>query len=221
MLKSKPILIGIFGGTFDPIHYGHLRVAEEVVRTIGLQKIYFVPAGIPRLRNAPIASPKQRTEAVRLAIQDNPNFVLDKREIYRDGISFSIDSIYEFKQEFGEEIGLCFILGADAFIKFSEWDSWKEFFNLCHFIISTRPGYTHTSINDLLPKELKDECSKRWVINADDMRNETNGLIFISSATMLDISATSIRKNIAAGKSVRYLVPDVAINYILESKLYL
>ena len=163
MLKSKSILVGIFGGTFDPIHFGHLRVAEEVVRNVGLQKMYFVPAGIPRLRNTPIASPQQRAEAVRLAIQGNPSFVLDKREIYRDGINSTIDSIYEFKQEFGDEIGLCFVLGIDAFIKFSEWDSWKEFFNLCHFIVSTRPGFISTSINDLLPKELKEECSGRWV----------------------------------------------------------
>tara|TARA_B100000686_G_scaffold347148_1_gene435229 strand:- start:4021 stop:4686 length:666 start_codon:yes stop_codon:yes gene_type:complete len=221
MLKYKSRLIGIFGGTFDPIHYGHLRVAEDIVRTVGLKKLYFVPAGIPRLRTAPEALPQHRVEIVRLVIQNNPNFILDEREIYRDGVSSSIDSMREFKQEFGGEVNLCFVLGIDAFIKFAEWDNWKEFFNLCHLIISTRPGYICTSINDLLPKELKEECSQRWVINADDMKNHTNGLIFISSTTMLDISATSIRKNIVTGKSVRGLVPDVAINYISDNKLYL
>jgi len=221
MSKSGFPLVGIFGGTFDPIHYGHLRVAEEIVEAVGLQKMYFVPAGMPRLRHAPVALPQHRAEVVRLAIQNNPAFVLDEREIYRDGVSYSIDSVREFKQEFGEEVRLCFVLGVDAFIKLAEWNSWRELFNLCHFIISTRPGYTLTSINELLPKKLKKECSQRWASSADSLRNDTSGLIFIVSTTMLDISATSIRAHIAAGRSVRYLVPDMAGSYISANKLYL
>jgi len=221
MSNSGSPLVGIFGGTFDPIHYGHLRIAEEIVETVGLQKMYFVPAGIPRLRHSPVAPAKHRVEIVRLAIQKNPAFVLDDREIYRDGVSYSIDSVREFKQEFGEEVRLCLVLGVDAFIKLSEWNNWKELFNLCHFIISTRPGYILTSINELLPKELREECSQRWVSSAESLRKDTGGLIFIASTTMLDISATSIRADIAVGRSVRYLVPDIAINYILANKLYL
>ncbi len=98
MSKSKLPLVGIFGGTFDPIHYGHLRVAEEIIEAIGLQKMYFIPAGVPSLRHAPIASPQHRAEIVRIAIQDNSRFVLDEREINRGGISYSIDSLYELKQ---------------------------------------------------------------------------------------------------------------------------
>ena len=221
MSNSGPPLVGIFGGTFDPIHYGHLRIAEEIVETVGLQKMYFVPAGMPRLRHSPVASPKHRVEIVRLAIQKNPAFVLDDREVYRDGVSYSIDSVREFKQEFGEEVRLCLVLGVDAFIKLSKWNNWKELFNLCHFIISTRPGYILTSINELLPKELREECSQRWVSSAESLRKDTGGLIFIASTTMLGISATSIRADIAVGRSVRYLVPGIAINYILANKLYL
>ena len=214
-------LVGIFGGTFDPIHYGHLRVAEEIVETVGLQKMYFVPAGMPRLRYSPVASSQHRVEIVRLAIQKNPDFVLDEREIYRDGVSYSIDTVREFKQEFGEEVRLCFILGADAFIKLPEWNNWKELFNLCHFIVSSRPGYSLTLIKELLSKELREECSQRWVSNTESLRKDTSGLIFISSTTMLDISATSIRAHIAVGRSVRHLVPSVTVNYISENKLYL
>ena len=221
MSNSPSRLVGIFGGTFDPIHYGHLRIAEEIVETVGLQRMYFVPAGIPRLRHTPVASPKHRVEIVRLAIQKNPAFVLDDREIYRDGVSYSIDSVCEFKQEFGEEVRLCLVLGVDAFIKLSEWDNWKELFNLCHFIISTRPGYVLTSINELLPKELREECSQRWVSSTESLRKDSSGLIFIASTTMLDISATSIRAHIAVWRSVRYLVPDIAVNYISANKLYL
>ena len=214
-------LVGIFGGTFDPIHYGHLRVAEEIVETVGLQKMYFVPAGMPRLRHSPVASSQHRVEIVRLAIQKNPDFVLDEREIYRDGVSYSIDTVREFKQEFGEEVRLCFILGADAFIKLPEWNNWKELFNLCHFIVSTRPGYSLTLIKELLSKELREECSQRWVSNTESLRKDTSGLIFIASTTMLDISATSIRAHIAVGRSVRHLIPSVTVNYISENKLYL
>ena len=221
MSNSGAPLVGIFGGTFDPIHYGHLRVAEEIVETVGLQKMYFVPAGMPRLRHSPVASSQHRVEIVRLAIQKNPDFVLDEREIYRDGVSYSIDTVREFKQEFGEEVRLCFILGADAFIKLPEWNNWKELFNLCHFIVSTRPGYSLTLIKELLSKELREECSQRWVSNTETLKKETSGLIFIASTTMLDISATSIRAHIAAGRSVRHLVPSVTVNYISENKLYL
>ena len=221
MSNSGSPLVGIFGGTFDPIHYGHLRVAEEIVETVGLQKMYFVPAGMPRLRYSPVASSQHRVEIVRLAIQKNPDFVLDEREIYRDGVSYSIDTVREFKQEFGEEVRLCFILGADAFIKLPEWNNWKELFNLCHFIVSTRPGYSLTLIKELLSKELREECSQRWVSNTESLRKDTSGLIFISSTTMLDISATSIRAHIAVGRSVRHLVPSVTVNYISENKLYL
>ena len=221
MSNSGSPLVGIFGGTFDPIHYGHLRVAEEIVETVGLQKMYFVPAGMPRLRYSPVASSQHRVEIVRLAIQKNPDFVLDEREIYRDGVSYSIDTVREFKQEFGEEVRLCFILGADAFIKLPEWNNWKELFNLCHFIVSTRPGYTLTLIKELLSKELREECSQRWVSNTESLRKDTSGLIFIASTTMLDISATSIRAHIAVGRSVRHLVPSVTVNYISENKLYL
>ena len=221
MSNSGSPLVGIFGGTFDPIHYGHLRVAEEIVETVGLQKMYFVPAGMPRLRHSPVASSQHRVEIVRLAIQKNPDFVLDEREIYRDGVSYSIDTVREFKQEFGEEVRLCFILGADAFIKLPEWNNWKELFNLCHFIVSTRPGYTFTLIKELLSKELREECSQRWVSNTETLKKETSGLIFIASTTMLDISATSIRAHIAVGRNVRHLVPSVTVNYISKNKLYL
>ena len=221
MSNSGAPLVGIFGGTFDPIHYGHLRVAEEIVETVGLQKMYFVPAGMPRLRHSPVASPQHRVEIVRLAIQKNPDFVLDGREIYRDGVSYSIDTVREFKQEFGEEIRLCLVLGADAFIKLPEWNNWKELFNLCHFIVSTRPGYSLTLIKELLSKELREECSQRWVSNTESLRKDTSGLIFIASTTMLDISATSIRAHIAVGRNVRHLVPSVTVNYISKNKLYL
>ncbi len=221
MSKSEFPLVGIFGGTFDPIHYGHLRVAEEVIEAVGLHKMYFIPAGVPRLRYAPIASSQHRAEIVRIAIQGNSRFILDEREIYRDGVSYSVDSLRELKQELGKKVILCFVIGADAFIKLDEWNSWRELFNLCHFIIVARSGHVLTSNHDVLPKELKEECSQRWVSSVDSLRSATSGMIFVAPTTMLDISATIIRARIAAGKSVRYLIPDAVLSHIAASQLYI
>lgn len=221
MSKFELPLVGIFGGTFDPIHYGHLRVAEEIVEAAGLHKMCFIPAGVPRLRHTPIASPQHRAEIVRIATQCNPRFILDEREIFRDGVSYSADSLRDLKQELGKKVILCFVMGVDVFIKLADWNSWHDLFNLCHFIVVARPGHELTLDHDVLPKELKEECSQRWVFSADSLRSATSGLIFVAPTTMLDISATSIRACISVGKSVRYLIPDAVLSYIEENQLYL
>jgi nicotinate-nucleotide adenylyltransferase len=212
-------LLGIFGGTFDPIHYGHLRVVEEIGEMAGLREVRVIPAGRPRLRADPVAPLHHRVAMVHLAIENNPRFKLDAREIQRDGISRTVDSLREIRQEL-EGVALCFITGADAFIKLAEWHSWRELFQLCHFIIAARPGHALTISRDDLPRELKDECAGRWVSSAEGLRQISSGLIFIAPTTLLDISATNVRARAAAGKSLRYLVPDAVLNYIATNHLY-
>jgi nicotinate-nucleotide adenylyltransferase len=219
-MKTEFPLIGIFGGTFDPIHYGHLRVAEEIAEMASLKEMRFVPAGIPRLRRAPIASHQHRAAMVRVAIRGNSRFILDEREIRRRSVSYSVESLREFKQELGECVILCFITGADAFMKLAEWHSWRELFGLCHFIIAARPGHALITNRETLPRELKEECAQRWVSGADSLKRASSGLIFIAPTTLLDISATIIRTRIAAGKSIRYLIPDAALDYIAANHLY-
>jgi nicotinate-nucleotide adenylyltransferase len=219
MHSSGCPLIGIFGGTFDPIHYGHLRAAEEIGEIADLPEIRFIPAGMPRLRARPVAPLRHRVAMVHLAIQDNPRFKLDEREVQREGISRTVESLREMKQEL-KGVGLCFITGADAFSKLVEWHSWRELFQLCNFIIAARPGRASRMHRDELPGELKEECARRWVGSADSLRQTPSGLIFTAPTTLLDISATSIRSRVAAGKSLRYLVPDPVLNYIAANKLY-
>jgi nicotinate-nucleotide adenylyltransferase len=219
MHSSGCPLIGIFGGTFDPIHYGHLRAAEEIGEIADLPEIRFIPAGMPRLRARPVAPLRHRVAMVHLAIQDNPRFKLDEREVQREGISRTVESLREMKQEL-DGVGLCFITGADAFTKLAEWHCWRELFQLCHFIIAARPGHALTKSRDELPGELKEECAGRWVTSADSLRQTPSGLIFVAPTTLLDISATTIRDRVAAGKSLRYLVPDAALNYITANHLY-
>lgn len=220
MDSSEFSLIGILGGTFDPVHYGHLRIAEEIVEMAGLREMRFVPAARPRLRSVPVASLQDRAEMVRLAIQGNSGFVLDEREIRRDDLSYSVDSLRELKQELGENVTLCFVTGADAFMKLAEWHRWREMFGLCHFIIAARPGHMLTMNHDAVPQELKEECAQRWASSVDSLKRATSGLIFIAPTTLLDISATIIRARVAAGKSVRYLIPDAALDYIVTNHLY-
>lgn len=221
MSTSRRPLIGVFGGTFDPIHYGHLRMAEEIAEMAGLREMRFIPAGIPRLRCGPSASLKHRVEMVNLAIHDNCAFVLDEREVKRGGVSYSIETLRELKQEMGEDVILCFVTGADAFMKLAEWHSWRELFGLCHFVVAARPGHALTTTPSPLAPELEEECAGRWVSNAQGLERAPSGLIFIAQTTLLDISATAIRTRIAAGKSIRYLIPDVTRDYIAANHLYL
>ncbi|MGH8763060.1 MAG: nicotinate-nucleotide adenylyltransferase, partial [Nitrosospira sp.] len=170
MYKAEFPLIGVFGGTFDPIHYGHLRVAEEIAETASLQEMRFIPAGMPRLRRTPVASLKHRAAMLRVAIQGNSRFVLDEREIRRGGVSYSVESLRELKRELGADVILCFIIGADAFMKLAEWHRWRELFELCHFIIAARPGHPSTINRDALPRELAEECTQRWISREDNLK---------------------------------------------------
>jgi nicotinate-nucleotide adenylyltransferase len=220
MHKTGSRLTGIFGGTFDPIHSGHMRVAAEIAEMTRLEERRIVPAAVPRLRLPPIASIQHRVAMIRLAIQGNSRFILDEREAKRRGASYSIDSLGELKQELGESVILCFVLGADAFMKLPEWHSWRELFGLCHFIIAARPGHALITDPDVLPLALKEECAQRWVSDAGALKRLPCGLIFIAPTTLLDISATRIRACVAAGKSIRYLLPDAARDYIAANHLY-
>ncbi len=217
---NKFPLIGIYGGTFDPIHYGHLRVAEELLDIAGLKQIIFVPSGAPRLRAAPAASRNHRAAMVRLAIQDNSMFSLDKREINRLGVSTTVHSLREYKNELGNNAALCFVLGIDAFVKIHQWSEWYELFNLCHLIIVARPGYIFLNEDPNLPIGIQKEFTSRCVTNAGDLGLKSSGCIYPAQTSLLDISASHIRSLIKAGKSIRYLLPASVSDYIKSNCLY-
>ena len=219
MSKENYSLIGIYGGTFDPIHYGHLRLAEELNEAFGFSELYFIPSGSPRLRNAPIASKHHRVAMLSMAIQDNKTFMLDEREMVRDGESYSVVTLREFRKEVGSECALCFIMGSDVFLSLSKWHCWHEMFELCHIIVADRPGYIST-LNNSMPQALTEALVSRQASSISDLKESPCGLIFIAPTTLQDISATVIRGSIAADKSVRYLVPDAVLEYIKTNRLY-
>ena len=220
MDADKSSLIGIYGGTFDPIHFGHLRVAEELIDSINLQHIIFVPSGEPRLRNTPIGTRYQRTEMIRLAIQDNHQFSIDEREINRPGISTTVESLREFQRESIDNRILCFILGIDAFIKINQWYQWREIFNLCHLLVVARPGYGAIDDNQTVPQEIAQELRMRHVLSVNCLSQQAVGLIYIAHTSLLEISASRIRHLVNTGKSVRYLLPNKVSGYITTNHIY-
>lgn len=215
-------LTGIYGGTFDPIHYGHLRIAEELADILQLNHLFFLPAGQPRLRNAPFAAGKHRTAMLREAIRGNIRFSVDDREIRRPGETYSVESLREIRQERGihESVALCFIIGADAFIKLPHWYHWRHLFELCHLVIVNRPGSVSINSPSDLSDELRNACQGRWAAVTDELKNLPFGRIFTAPTTLLDISSTKIRNIIASGKSARYLLPESVLNHIDRHTLY-
>ncbi|SFE06481.1 nicotinate-nucleotide adenylyltransferase [Nitrosomonas sp. Nm166] len=197
-----------------------MRIAEELLDIIGLERIIFVPSGDPRLRVAPVASRKHRSAMVRLAIQGNNMFLLDEREINRPGISTTVESLREYQNELGKKTAPCFILGMDAFIKINQWHRWHELFKLCHIIVVARPGYTSVDRYPVLPMDIRKEFISRRVLNANNLRLQCNGLIYTAQTSLLEISASHIRLLVTAGKSIRYLLPENVSDYIKSNYLY-
>ncbi|ABI59853.1 MULTISPECIES: nicotinate-nucleotide adenylyltransferase [Nitrosomonas] len=219
-------LIGIYGGTFDPVHYGHLRIAEELTGILRLSHLFFLPAGQPRLRDTPIVPGAHRVAMLHEAIRGNAMFSVDDREIKRSGETYSVESLQEIRQEYqakykaGKHIALCFIIGADAFIRLPHWHRWRELFELCHLIIVNRPGSALLNNLSDLPDELKAACQTHQAVTVEELKNLPCGHIFTTPTTLLDISSTKIRSLIASGKSARYLLPEAVLDYIDKHNFY-
>ncbi|HEV2009177.1 MAG TPA: nicotinate-nucleotide adenylyltransferase, partial [Burkholderiales bacterium] len=146
--------IGIFGGTFDPIHYGHLRLAQEIAESVRMAEIRLVPAGTPPHRAAPQVSSQQRLDMVRLAAAGNPLFTVDEREVKRSGPGYTVDTLVELRREAGATRPLCMLLGADAFLELATWHRWHELFGLAHLIVAHRPGFPPESWPQRMPQPL-------------------------------------------------------------------
>lgn len=210
--------IGILGGTFDPIHYAHLRLAEEVGETLALAQVRFIPASIPPHRATPRVTAADRLAMTRLACADNPRFVVDERECHRDGPSYTVDTLIELRKEFGNEIGLCLLMGADAFALLMTWSRWERLFDLAHLVVAHRPGYELDA--DKLPAALAAQWKSRRTDAVSSLSDSAAGLIWPQAITPLDISATAIRAAIRAGRSPRYLLPAAVLDYIQRNLLY-
>jgi nicotinate-nucleotide adenylyltransferase len=213
----KPI--GLLGGTFDPIHFGHLRLAEELAEVLNLDCVRLIPAGQPPHRGQPRASAAHRMEMARLAVAGNPRFVIDVREIERDSPSYSVDTLAELRAELPPATSLVLCMGGDAFLGLTTWHEWRRLFDLAHIAVAHRPGIS-ASWEDALPDPLRTLLSARRCEQASDLADKPAGRVFLHTITQLDISASQIRHRALCGKSLRYLLPDSVIDYITENHLY-
>jgi nicotinate-nucleotide adenylyltransferase len=211
--------IGLFGGTFDPIHWGHLRSAEEVRESLSLDRVVFIPAAKPpHKQKRPEASAQDRLAMVRLALAGNPYFALSTVEIDRPGKSYSIDTLNYFADHKGPGDELYFILGYDAFRDIGEWKDFREIFPLCHVVVTSRPGSNSAFSSDGMPVAVgKLFC---YDPRRKAYRHQRGTYLSFLKITDIAISASDIRERVREGRSVRYLVPSRIDSYIRRRRLY-
>jgi nicotinate-nucleotide adenylyltransferase len=211
--------LGIFGGTFDPIHWGHLRSAEEVSETFGLDRVYFIPASIPPHKRGQTQTPaNDRLNMVRLAVGRNPRFAVSTIELKRAGVSYSVDTLREFASHLKKDDSLHFIIGLDAFREIGTWKDFRELFPLCNFIVTSRPG---SKENDPL-KGTGVAVKKLFCYDSRkrNYRHRSGTRVYFIELTDIAISASEIRALVKQGKSIRYLVPSAVERYIKRRGLY-
>ncbi|WAC08190.1 MAG: nicotinate-nucleotide adenylyltransferase [Thermodesulfobacteriota bacterium] len=218
-LQTEKERIGLFGGTFNPIHVGHLRAAEEIHEFFHLDKIIFIPARIPPHKTEKaIIAPDHRLNMVKLAIQDNPRFEVSNFEIQRDSKSYSIITIEHFQKKLGLNTSLFFLMGMDAFLEINTWKDFSQLFSLTNFIIMSRPGYHKKASADLFSID----GNKNFAYNPEGnyYTHSTGHKLFFQEITLLDFSSRAIRSRLKGKRSIRYLVPPVIENYIKKHGLY-
>jgi nicotinate-nucleotide adenylyltransferase len=207
--------VGIFGGTFDPVHMGHLRVAEEIRESFSLERIVFVPVLMPpHKRECRITGAGDRLHMLKAGMRGNRFFQASEVEIQRGGVSYTIDTLKFFEERFGE---VYFLIGIDAFSEIHTWHAYRELFRHTHFIVMMRPARKRSSLMNTLPHDIQKEVR---VIEENILEHRSGKRIYLHEITQLDISSTKIKELLRSGRSVRYLVPGPVERYINQRGLY-
>ena len=217
-MTSSPI--GILGGTFDPIHNGHLRLAQEALEQCTLGEVRFIPSGVPPHRNAPCASSIQRLDMVRLALQGNTSFILDEREIHRTDPCYTVDTLRSLRTELGVQQSLCLLMGGDAFLSLHTWHDWKNLFELAHIVVVQRPGLPLGNAITKADNTLQQQYTARLAPAPRVLHESPCGTVVVLGMPLLEISATGIRTRCAEKKSIHYLLPAEVAQYIQSHYLY-
>jgi len=208
--------VGILGGTFDPVHFGHLRSALELLENLGLAEVRLIPGGHPPHRAPPRASASARLAMLELAVAGQPGLQVDTRELERAGPSYMVDTLTSLRGEVGTK-PLCLLLGADAFLGLPSWHRWQELLQLAHLVVMHRPGW---ELTEDLAAPLAQLVATQRVHEAAALAAQPAGALLLAPVTPLDISATAIRELIATGRSPRYLLPDAVWEHIQAHDLY-
>jgi len=205
-------MIGIYGGTFNPVHYGHLRTAVEVSEFFDLDELRLVPCAQPAHRESPQVNAEFRAQMLQLAIQDIPELSCDQRELKRSGPSYSIDTLASIRSEIGDDTPLLFFMGTDAFNGLSSWYKWQSLFDYAHIVVMTRPTFQSQTIIKFF--------ADRLVSDKQSLKSCPSGKIYFQQVTQLDISATFIRNTFAEQRTPNFLLPETVIQYIQAKQLY-
>jgi len=209
-------MIGILGGTFNPIHNGHLHLAERLNQTLAFEAIRFMPAAIPALKDMPNVSAEHRADMVKLAIVNHPTFEIDIRELEREGPSYTIDSLISLRKELGDKVSICWLIGSDAFARLYTWHRWNELLNYCHFLVVKRPH--SEALNWSSEVDALIVAHQTNDVNA--LKNSANGKILIQEIAAFNISSTQIRQHIASKTDVSNFMPRSVMKYIHHHQLY-
>ena len=212
--------VGIFGGTFDPVHIGHLRTAVELRKVLNLTEMRLVPSAIPPHRSQPQANAKQRMAMLKLALgydtdSSEPGLVVDDRELHRQGPSYTVDTLRDIRQEIGTDAPLCLCIGMDSLVNLNQWHQWSELTDIAHIVVAARPGWH-------LPNsgEIVEFVKTHRATQTEQLQSQPSGKVLILEMTLLPVSATGIRQSLQKQQSIRYLVPDQVIDYIRQHQLY-
>lgn len=206
--------IGVFGGTFDPIHYGHLRTALELLGRLSLNHVRFIPCNEPPTSKQPMLDAQTRLRLVEAAIASEEDFVADDREIRRGGVSYTIDTLKSLRAEF-TDCPLALIMGMDAFLSLPQWKDWRSFLDYAHIVVAHRPGWAAPRkgvLGALIAEKASDSrCT---------LHETPAGAVFISEVTQLEISSSALRTSISEGVDPRFLVPPAVRSIVLELECY-
>jgi nicotinate-nucleotide adenylyltransferase len=210
---------GILGGTFDPVHFGHLRAAEEVADAFDLSTVMFIPAAKPpHKEERELTSFSHRWRMLELAVAGNPRFALSDVENRRPGKSYSVETLTQLLSQLGQEALLYFIVGLDAFLALPTWHRYRDLFSLCHFVVVARPGYSLAELDDMLRTAVSE--GYRFDEHVPGFIHPERRTVYVRQVTLLDISSSKIREYVSRGRSVRYLLPVEVESYIHEQELY-
>ena len=206
--------IGILGGTFDPVHFGHLRSALDIAQDLNLASIHLMPNSTPPHKSQPVASNQQRIALLTLATQDCRQLVIDRREIISGGLSYSVLALTQLRAEL-PDTPLCFLMGMDSLLSLTSWHRWQELLSLCHIVVSQRPGWAIPTSGEIAELLNQHQCN-----DYHELAKQLSGKIIIYQAHPLAISSSQIRTLRQQHKSIQYLLPESVIEYITQQNLY-
>jgi nicotinate-nucleotide adenylyltransferase len=218
-MTARSSTTGLFGGTFDPIHFGHLRLATELAEAFRLERVVFLPAGLPYHRGRSAhATSEERLTMVKLATARDPRFDVDDRELRREGATYTYDTLAEIRAERGPDATLIFLAGSDAFAKVDTWHRWTELLQLAHFAVAIRGDDTQWATKG--PGAFPRDVWPRITLNLREMMSAPSGKVMTFAMTPLAISSTALRELVAQGSSIRYLTPDPVVEFVRSRRIY-